>query len=156
MDSKSRLTPEVATVKPQILLPALNALLNLLSAVLAVGGFLAIRRGQVQAHRRRMLAAAAASALFLASYLIKTMLYGTTPFGGSGLMRGVYLVLLFSHLSLAMVATPLVLITLGLGLRGRDAAHRRLARFTLPIWLYVSATGVLVYLMLRPYYGAGG
>lgn len=136
-------------------LPLLNALLNATSAGLALAGYAAIRRGQVARHRARMLAAAAASAAFLASYLLKTALFGTTPFGGTGLVRVVYLAVLASHTALAAVVAPMVVVALWSGLTGRHALHRRLVRWTLPMWLYVSVTGVLVYLMLRPYYGAG-
>lgn len=143
----------MTAVQAELMLPALNALLNAVSAVLATRGLLAIRRGDRESHRRHMLAAAAASAAFLASYLIKTIAYGTTRFGGSGALRTLYLVLLGTHLSLAIVVTPLVLAALILGLRGRYASHRKVARVTWPLWLYVSVSGVLVFLLLRPYYG---
>lgn len=136
-------------------LPALNAALNAVSAALALRGYLAVRRGDVERHRRSMLLAAAASAAFLVSYLVKTALFGTTRFGGTGWLRTAYLVVLASHTGLAVAVTPLVLATLRLGLRHRYERHRRLARITLPLWLYVSATGVLVYLLLRPYYAGG-
>lgn len=135
------------------LLPALNAALNATSAVLAWRGLRAIRRGDVARHRRLMLAAAGASAAFLASYLLKTALFGTTPFAGPSWLRVPYLLILATHMGLAALATPLVVVVLLLGLRDRREAHRRLARVTLPAWLYVSVTGVLVYLLLRPYYG---
>lgn len=134
-------------------LPLLNALLNAASALLALRGYAAIRRGHVERHRRSMLLAAAASAAFLASYLLKAALFGTTPYGGTGAWRAAYLAVLSSHTVLAAVTTPLVIATLLLGLRGRRGSHRRLARWTLPLWLYVSFSGVAVYLLLRPYYG---
>src|SRR5690606_6035146 len=106
-----------------------------------------------------MLAAVVTSAIFLISYVIKTWFHGTTLYGGTGLARVVYLTILFSHLSLAIVVVPLVIISVIHGLRKRYKAHRAIARWTYPIWLYVSVTGVLVFLMLRPWYlgvnGAG-
>ncbi len=129
-------------------LPAVDAGLNATSGLLALLGFAAIRKGNVRRHRALMLSAVATSVLFLASYLTRIALTGTHRFPGSGALRSAYLALLASHTVLAAVAAPLVLWVLGLALRARFAAHRRLARKTLPVWLYVSATGVLVYVML--------
>ena len=133
-------------------LPAINALLNATSAGFLLGGYRRIRRGDRDGHRRAMLGATAASALFLLSYVVSKLLFGTTYFGGQGWVRAVYLIILTTHTILAMVIVPLALMTLVRGLRGHYAAHRRIARWTLPLWLYVSVTGVVVYLMLRPYY----
>lgn len=99
-----------------------------------------------------MLAASVVSAVFLISYVTKTILIGTTPFGGTGASRVIYLTVLFSHLTLAIAAVPMVAITLIDGLRTRFDRHRRIARWTLPVWLYVSVTGVSIFFMLRPYY----
>jgi uncharacterized membrane protein YozB (DUF420 family) len=129
-------------------LAPLNACLNALSALLLLSGWRAIRAGDRERHRRRMLAAVACSALFLASYLTRFALTGVHRFPGGGALRAFYLALLASHTVLAALCLPLVLVTLGLALRGRLDRHRRLARVTFPVWLYVSVTGVLVYLML--------
>lgn len=99
-----------------------------------------------------MSAAALTSAVFLISYVTKTALYGTTPYGGAGLLRAVYLTVLFSHLTLAIAVVPLVIASVYFGWMDRLTRHRRIARWTYPIWLYVSVTGVVVFFMLRPYY----
>lgn len=129
-------------------LPALNALLNTTSAVLLICGYTLIRRGRKQAHRRVMLAAFAVSILFLISYLVYHFQVGSVRFQKTGLVRSAYLGVLFTHTALAAAVPPLAIVTLARGLRGRFDRHRRIARWTLPIWLYVSVTGVLVYLML--------
>ncbi|HVI93540.1 MAG TPA: DUF420 domain-containing protein [Anaeromyxobacter sp.] len=129
-------------------LPTVNAALNALAFVLAALGFVAIRRGARERHRRLMLAASATSAVFLASYLTRVALTGTHRFPGGGALRAAYLAVLGSHTLLAAVALPLVLRTLFLALRDRFPDHRRIARATLPIWLYVSVTGVVVYILL--------
>ena len=129
-------------------LPGVNAALNALSAVLALAGFVAIRRGARALHRRLMISAVTTSALFLAGYLTRLALTGVHRFPGAGILRTVYFAILGSHTLLAALAAPLVLVTLALALRARFPAHRRLARATLPIWLYVSATGVAVYVLL--------
>ena len=129
-------------------LPPINAGLNALSAVLLLAGWRAIRAGDRERHRRWMLAAVACSALFLVSYLTRFALTGAHRFPGGGALRAAYLVLLASHTVLAALVPPLVLAALWLALRGRFERHRRLARVTFPIWLYVSVTGVLVYVML--------
>ena len=126
----------------------MNALLNTTSAVLLVLGWRAIRAGERERHRKLMLAACASSALFLATYLTRVALTGTHRFPGDGLLRGVYLVVLASHTVLAVATLPLVLRSLWLALGARFPDHRRIARFTLPVWLYVSVTGVVVYVML--------
>jgi len=134
-------------------LPALNAALNATSAVLIVLGFLAIRRKQVLMHQRCMIAAVIVSGLFLASYLYYHFaVRGVTYFAYSGWVRLLYFFVLDSHILLAIVVIPLVLTTAWLGWRNRLASHVRLARWTLPIWLYVSLTGVLVYWMLYHLY----
>ncbi len=128
--------------------PAVNALLNLLSALFLAVGFVQIRHGRMRRHRAFMLAAFLTSSAFLASYLAYHYYAGSTRFQGQGWTRSVYFAILISHSILAALVVPLVLLTLSRGLRERYPAHRRVARWTLPIWLYVSVTGVLVYLML--------
>ncbi len=129
-------------------LPGVNAALNATSGVLAVLGFRAIRAGRRDTHRAFMIAAVTTSILFLAGYVTRMALTGTHLFPGGGALRATYLAVLGSHTLLAALAAPLVLWTLSLALRTRFPAHRRIARWTLPVWLYVSATGVAVYVML--------
>jgi uncharacterized membrane protein YozB (DUF420 family) len=129
-------------------LPALNATLNATAAVLLVIGYTFIRRGQIRRHRAAMIAACAASTLFLTSYVIYHANIGSKPFPGRGPIRVVYFTILFTHVLLAMTVLPLACITLARGLRGRFDRHVAIARWTFPIWLYVSVTGVIVYLML--------
>jgi uncharacterized membrane protein YozB (DUF420 family) len=129
-------------------LPTLNALLNALAAVLLLAGWVHIRRGRITAHRRCMLAAFVVSSLFLVSYVVYHSAIGSRPFTGGGLLRVVYFTVLLTHVVLAAAIVPLVLVTLRRGLRRDDLRHRRIARWTLPLWLYVSVTGVVIYLML--------
>ena len=129
-------------------LPTVNALLNTASAVLLTAGFVFIRRRNVAAHRACMLGAFAVSVLFLVCYVVYHAYAGSRPFAGGGWVRPVYFVLLVSHIVLAAVIVPLALTTIYRGLTGKLDRHKRLARRTLPIWLYVSVTGVIVYLML--------
>jgi uncharacterized membrane protein YozB (DUF420 family) len=128
--------------------PAINAALNLTCFVFLVAGRMAIARGDRALHRKRMLAAFTTSAVFLVSYAIRFATTGTHKYPGEGWDRTLYLVTLFSHMVLAVVLVPLVIGALRRALRGDFAAHRRLVRFTWPIWVYVSVTGVIVYLML--------
>lgn len=130
-------------------LPALNATLNGTSAVFLVLAWLAIRRRDVVAHSRRVLVSLGASTLFLVSYIVYHSVHGDTPFGGHGAIRPVYFFVLISHIGLSAVALPLVFLSLFLSLSGRFPRHKAIARYTLPIWLYVSVTGVLVFGMLR-------
>ena len=129
-------------------LPALNATLNAISAVLLVTGYAFIRRGQVRRHRAAMISACIVSALFRTSYLISHAHAGSRPFTGHGPIRIVYFTILLTHVVLAAAVPPLAIITLSRGLRARFARHVAIARWTLPIWMYVSVTGVIVYLML--------
>jgi len=133
-------------------LPALNAALNATSAVLLLVGYMLIRRGRIDAHRRAMLAALTTSALFLISYVVYHAEVGSRPFPGVGLARTIYFAILVPHVILAAAIVPLALVTVTRGLKRRDAAHRRLARITLPLWLFVSVTGVAVYVMLYQLY----
>lgn len=132
--------------------PALDAALNALSAILLTLGFVFIRRKNILAHKVSMISAFVTSAVFLACYLWYHAHHGVTHFAGQGLVRGFYFALLGSHTVLAAVIVPLVLTTLYRAWRGRFELHKRLARRTLPLWLYVSVTGVLVYWMLYRLY----
>ena len=133
-------------------LPALNALLNATSALLLCAGFGFIRNRRTAAHRVCMISALCVSVVFLVSYLVYHYQAGTTHFAGAGWVRTVYLVILATHTPLAAVVPFLAIVTLVRALRERFDAHRRIARVTLPIWLYVSVTGVVIYLMLRSSY----
>ena len=129
-------------------LPALNAALNATAAALLVTGWVLIRRGRREAHRRVMLAAVSCSAAFLVSYLAYHFQVGSVRFQGQGAIRTVYFTILLTHTVLAAAIVPLVLVTLNHGLRERFDRHRRIARVTMPLWLYVSVTGVVIYWML--------
>lgn len=135
------------------LLALVNASLNAASAVALVVGFVYIRRKVVDKHRRAMLTAVGASALFLVFYLIRVALTGTHEFAGQGLARTAYLTILVSHMILAVVVVPFVLRLLYLAFNGRFVEHKRLARFVFPVWAYVSVTGLLVYILLYQIYG---
>ena len=129
-------------------LPALNATLNATSAVLLTIGWILIRRGRWRQHRAFMIAAFSTSVLFLISYLTYHAHVGSKHFPGQGTIRIVYFTILLTHTVLAVTIVPLVLITLSRGLSSRFDRHRAIARWTLPLWMYVSVTGVVVYLML--------
>jgi uncharacterized membrane protein YozB (DUF420 family) len=134
------------------ILPHLNAALNAASLVLLVAGFYFISRRRVYAHRACMLAALTVSCLFLVSYVVYHAQYGSVRFTGRGFVRPLYFSILVSHVTLAAGIVPLVAVTLRRALRGDFLRHRRIARWTYPLWLYVSATGVVVYLMLYRLY----
>lgn len=136
-------------------LPALNACLNATSATLLVLGYVQIRRKNILAHRLCMSAAFLTSTVFLVSYLFYHYHHGSTRFQGQGAIRGLYLTILLTHTVLAAVIVPMILLTLARALKGDFARHKPLARWTLPIWLYVSVTGVIVYLMLYQLYPLG-
>jgi putative membrane protein len=129
-------------------LPSLDAFFNSTSAVLLFAGWRAIKRGDKTLHPKLMLGACASSVCFLCSYLTRVALTGTHRFPGDGAVRAFYLVLLASHTLLAVVILPMVLRTVYLSARQRFTEHRRIARWTFPIWMYVSVTGVMVYVML--------
>ena len=137
-------------------LPALNAALNSISALLLGAGYWNIRRGKVAAHRACMVAAFGVSTLFLASYLVYHYHTGSRPFPHQGWIRPVYYAILLSHVVLAAAILPLALVTLYRAWRQRFDQHRRIARWTLPIWLYVSVTGVVIYAMLYRMQICGG
>ena len=130
------------------LLALINASLNAISASALVTGFVFIRRKVVDKHKRAMLTAVGASALFLFFYVARVLLTGTHEFAGEGLARLLYLSILFSHIALAILMLPFILRLLWLVKHARFEEHKRLARFVFPVWTYVSATGVLVYLLL--------
>ena len=134
-------------------LAMVNASLNATSAVALATGFVFIRRKVVDGHRRAMLTAVGASALFLVFYVARVMLTGTHEFAGEGLARVVYLTILFTHMILAVLALPFVLRLLWLARQERFDEHRRLARFVFPVWAYVSLTGLAVYILLYQVYG---
>lgn len=133
-------------------LPTLNAILNSIATVLLVIAFVAIKRGDVQRHKRFMLAATAVSAAFLTSYLIYHFGVGSVRFTHEGIARTVYFTILVPHVILATVQVPLILATLWFALRGTFDRHRKVARVTWPIWMFVSVTGVLVYMMLYQWF----
>jgi uncharacterized membrane protein YozB (DUF420 family) len=129
-------------------LPAVNATLNSIATVFLSVGWMFIRRGQIARHRACMLSAFATSALFLISYLVYHANVGSVPFQGQGPVRVVYFTILITHIILAALILPLALVTLSRALSRRFDRHRAIARWTLPIWLYVSITGVIIYVML--------
>jgi len=133
-------------------LPALNASLNGVATAFLVAGYVLIRRRRIAAHRASMMAAVAASALFLVSYVIYHANAGSRPFTGTGPIRAIYFFILLTHIVLAAAIVPMVLITLSRALRERFDRHAAIARWTLPIWLYVSVTGVVIYVMLYRLY----
>jgi putative membrane protein len=133
-------------------LPKLNAMLNAMSAALLVGAFVQIKRGNIAKHRRLIKMALTVSVLFLISYVTYHYSTGTHAFTGQGWIRPVYFAILLTHTILAVVIVPLVIVTLRRGLRMDVARHRAIARWTFPLWLYVSVTGVVIYFMLYVFY----
>jgi uncharacterized membrane protein YozB (DUF420 family) len=133
-------------------LPALNASLNGLAAILLVSGYFFIKRGSQRKHQWCMLSALATSAIFLISYVTYHVNTGSRPFPGQGPIRIVYFAILITHVVLAAAIVPLALVTATRGLRSQFDRHVRIARWTLPVWLYVSITGVVIYLMLYEFF----
>jgi uncharacterized membrane protein YozB (DUF420 family) len=133
-------------------LPHVNAILNAMSGILLVVGYTFIRRRKINAHRNCLLAALFTSTVFLASYLTYHYFHGSTRFTGTGLVRPVYFTILLTHTVLAALIVPFIGVTLYRAARGDYTRHRRIARWTFPMWLYVSVTGVIVYLMLYQIY----
>lgn len=133
-------------------LPALNATLNATSAVLLTIGWRLIKARRIPAHRRCMIAAFVTSTAFLISYVVYHAQVGSKHFPGTGAIRVVYFSILIPHVTLAAVVLPLAIVTLWRGLHRYDDRHRRIARWTLPLWMFVSVTGVIVYLMLYQLY----
>lgn len=140
------------TLRKVYWLPRLNALLNASAFTCLLVSFLSIRKGRVARHQALNTAALTLSALFLVSYVTFHLLTESTKFGGEGPIRTVYFIVLVSHILLSAGIVPLALFSYARGLMGDVARHRRIARITMPIWLYVTATGVIVYLMISPYY----
>ena len=140
------------TLRKVYWLPRLNALLNASAFTCLFVSLRSIRRGQVARHKALNTAALALSALFLVSYVIFHLLTESTKFGGEGAIRTVYFIILVSHILLSAAIVPLALFSYARGLMGDIQRHRRIARITMPMWLYVTATGVIVYLMISPYY----
>lgn len=130
------------------LLPTVNAFLNACATVCLVAGWINIRAGRVDAHRASMVAALACSTLFLISYVVYHYNVGSKPFEGTGVLRLIYFTILITHVILAAAIVPLVVMTVSRALKDQFARHRAIARWTLPLWLYVSVTGVVVYVML--------
>ncbi|MCS6790630.1 MAG: DUF420 domain-containing protein [Bacteroidia bacterium] len=133
-------------------IPRLNALINSAVSVLLVVGYFLIQKGHREAHRKVMLMAFGLSILFLVSYVIYHLTHEEIRFGGTGWLKGIYLFVLITHIGLSVFIVPLALFTLYPAMLGKYANHKKLARWTLPLWLYVSVTGVLVYVFLSPYY----
>jgi len=131
-------------------MPGVNAALNATSATLLLLGFAAIRRGRREVHKRLMVSAFAASAVFLVGYILYHYAHGDTQYQGVGTIRTVYFTILITHVLLSIAMLPMILTTFYFASRERFSSHKRLARWTLPIWLYVSVTGVVIYFMLRP------
>ncbi|HMJ83009.1 MAG TPA: DUF420 domain-containing protein [Vicinamibacterales bacterium] len=129
-------------------LPAVNATLNAISGILLLIAYAHIRARRIQQHRRFMIAAFATSSLFLVCYLVYHAQVGSVPFTRQGFVRPLYFTILITHVTLAATVVPLALVTLSRGLKARYPQHRRIARWTFPVWMYVSVTGVLVYVLL--------
>lgn len=134
--------------------PKLHAILNSITAICITLGFIAIKRKKIKVHRFFMFTALVASAIFLVSYVLYHGLTDSTPFGGEGAIKIIYYIILISHILLATLIFPFVLITVHRALTNQIEAHKRLAKITFPLWLYVAITGVVVYLMISPYYAA--
>lgn len=141
-------------VKPLTFLPPIYATINGVTAVLLVWAVLAIRKGNRKLHETLVKICIGCSAAFLIMYVAYHMTAESTPFGGTGTIRYVYFFILITHILLSIVIIPFVLVTFVRGLSGNFAKHRKLAKITFPLWLYVAVTGVIVYLMISPYYGS--
>jgi len=147
------LLPKSNSVGEEVyLLPMLNAFINGITSLVLIAAFIAIKNKNIVLHKRLMLGALTLSVLFLLSYITYHLLTESTPYGGTGMMKVIYLSILISHILLAIVIVPLVLITFIRALAEKFDKHKKIARITLPLWLYVTITGVIVYLMISPYY----
>jgi putative membrane protein len=133
-------------------LPPFYASINFLTAVVLVIGYVNIRKGNVKVHRASMLTAFGLSVIFLVSYVTYHFLGERTLYGGDGILKYVYYFILLTHIVLSVVIVPLVLLSVYFGISNQLARHRRISRWTFPIWLYVAVTGVLVYILISPYY----
>jgi putative membrane protein len=143
---------DAETANKVYLLPMLNAFFNGTAFFCLIGSYVAVRSGKIALHRNLNLSALSLSVLFLVSYVIFHALTESTPFGGEGGIRTVYFTVLLSHILLSIVIVPLALWTTVRGLQGDVERHKKIARYTWPLWLYVTATGVIVYVMISPYY----
>lgn len=132
----------------------INAVINSIVAVLLVGALMAIKNRNVVLHRKLIMAAIISSVLFLLSYICHHVWTDSTPYGGQGMIRSVYYFILFTHIILAAVILPFILFTAYRGLTAEYPKHRKLAKYTWPLWFYVSVSGVVVYMMIAPYYGS--
>lgn len=132
--------------------PLFHAVLNFFTALLLIGGYTAVRKKEILWHRNLMISAFFLSAVFLVSYVISKISNEPVPYGGEGFLRYLYFFILISHILLSAIIVPLVLFTMYRGLTGEVEKHRKIARYTFPVWLYVAVTGVLVYLFMAPYY----
>ena len=135
-------------------LPSLQAILNSIAAILIMTGYFYVRKGNKTAHRKCMILALVTSGFFLISYIYYHWNIGNVPFAGQGLIRPVYFTILFTHIFFALSMLALVPVTVGLAIKGNTSKHRKFARITLPIWFYVSVTGVIVYLLVFHIYAA--
>jgi putative membrane protein len=133
-------------------LPLVNAILNSMTTVFLLSALVAIKRKNIRVHRRFIYAAFTTTGLFLVTYLTYHSLSESTRYGGAGFLRGVYYFVLLTHIVLAALIVPLALVTFFRGINNRVAEHRAIAKWTMPLWLYVSVTGVIVYVMISPYY----
>lgn len=133
-------------------LPTLHAILNSLTAVALVIGYYSIKKGNRKSHRNAMIVAFGLSSIFLVSYVTYHFLGERTIYGGEGLLKGIYYFILLTHIILAVIIVPLVLLSMYFGITEQYVRHRRISRWTFPTWLYVAVTGVLVYIMISPYY----
>lgn len=132
--------------------PLFHAILNFSTAILLVFGYYLMKIKDLVWHRNTMIAAFFLSSIFLVSYVISKISNDPVPFGGEGILRPIYFFILISHILLSAIIVPLVLFTMYRGLTGEVARHRKIARYTFPVWLYVAVTGVLVYIFMAPYY----
>lgn len=132
--------------------PLFHAVLNFFTALLLIGGYTAVRKKEILWHRNLMISAFFLSAVFLVSYVISKISNEPVPYGGEGFLRYLYFFILITHILLSAIIVPLVLFTMYRGLTGEVEKHRKIARYTFPVWLYVAVTGVLVYLFMAPYY----
>lgn len=133
-------------------LPPFYAFINFLTAIALVVGYVNIKKGNIKVHRGAMLTAFGLSAVFLVSYVVYHTFGERTTYGGGGLLKYTYYFILLTHIVLAVIIVPLVLLSVYFGITDQRARHRRISRWTFPIWLYVAVTGVLVYLLISPYY----
>lgn len=133
-------------------LPSFHAILNSLTAITLIIGYIYVKRGNTKAHRSAMLVAFGLSAIFLVSYVTYHFLGQRTIYGGEGLLKYIYYFILLTHIVLAVAIVPLVLLSVYFGITNQLKRHRRISKWTFPIWLYVAVTGVLVYLLISPYY----